>query len=287
MDNVTHTLVGVALANAGIAKRFGRGTTLTLALASNLPDVDGLCLFADDGILLRRTLTHSVFGIVALSAAASWLLHLRYKEMSWKTLFGLCVLGASLHTFFDLLNSFGVLLLHPVCDHRFELGWVFIIDLILTGLLIAPLLLTRWIDLQLLSRASLVCVALYIALCGISRTAAFHHLDHAEPTANFTYVFPEPLGPHRFRGVAKENGAYKIYLIHSFSGGVELKSSVPTHENYPKVQAARETERARKIEAFFKAPVWTENEDSVEVYDLRFRSVIFPRDSVFTYRFKP
>ena len=40
MDNLTHTLAGVAMARAGLADRWGRGTTLVMAIASNLPDVD-------------------------------------------------------------------------------------------------------------------------------------------------------------------------------------------------------------------------------------------------------
>lgn len=42
MDNVTHTMLGVALARAELAQRLGKGTTLVMVVASNLPDVDAL-----------------------------------------------------------------------------------------------------------------------------------------------------------------------------------------------------------------------------------------------------
>ena len=39
MDNLTHSLTGIALARLGLAKRV-EGAALTLALANNLPDID-------------------------------------------------------------------------------------------------------------------------------------------------------------------------------------------------------------------------------------------------------
>jgi hypothetical protein len=219
--------------------------------------------------------------------ACIFLRNYSYKQTSWKTLFGLCVFGASLHTLFDLLNSFGVLLFHPVCHERFELGWIFIIDLILTGLLLAPLVLRRWFDLQKVSRVCLMGAGVYILLCGISRNVAFHHLDHAESEASFTYVFPEPLGPHRFRGVARKEDQYRVYLIHSFSGSMELNDTVRTDENLPPVQSIRSSDRAKRLEAFFKAPVWRVRKDGAEVFDLRFRSIVLPRGTPFVYRLRP
>jgi inner membrane protein len=288
VDNVTHTLLGVALANAGLARRFGRGTTLALAVASNLPDVDGCCLFLDDGILLRRTLTHSVFGILALSAIAATAFRWKYRDMPWKIAFGLFLLGSSFHVFLDLLNSFGVLLFHPVSHERFELGWVFIIDLILAAILLAPLVLAKWFDRGKASRIALVAAGVYLALCGVSRTIADQVLHRAAPQAEFAYVFPEPLGPHRFRGVALKNGAYDVYLIETLTGEIERRRTVPTDLTSPRVVTARRTERAKRLEAFLKAPVWRVDGDEVEVSDLRFQTLVVPRDpSTFRFRFKP
>jgi len=50
VDNLTHTLVALTLANAGF-RRFGRGATATLVLASNVPDLEFVTRFADNGRL--------------------------------------------------------------------------------------------------------------------------------------------------------------------------------------------------------------------------------------------
>lgn len=318
MDNLTHTLLGIGLANAGLSRRFGRGTVLTLAMASNLPDVDTIwgLLEGGDAFLYRRALTHSIFSIPVLAAVAASFLRLRYKHIPWKTLFGLCLLGMGVHVFFDLVNSFGVVLLYPISLERFELAWVFIIDLVLWGLLLAPLLLSRipssWTELERLSQVSLACVGLYIALCATGRAQAVGMLERLAREQRlhpeFSYVFPEALGPHRFRGVLKEEGEYRMYLLHLLTGQSKLKAIFPTEEHSPRVQAIRATEAACRLEWFFKAPVWRtvkaqrtaletaskdglegapSGEAEVEVFDLRFQSLVIARKKPpFAVRFK-
>jgi len=60
MDNVCHTLVGAALAEAGLKRRTAYAS-VTLLLAANIPDVD-VFVFATDipGVSFRRGWTHGV-----------------------------------------------------------------------------------------------------------------------------------------------------------------------------------------------------------------------------------
>jgi len=133
MDNLTHTLLGVGLANAGLKNRFGKGTLLFMAVASNLPDLDVFWakFMGGPSFLHRRMLTHSVLGIPLLALAAAFLFHLKYKHISVRHFFGMGLLAIGVHVFYDLANSYGVVLLYPFSKMRFELAWVFIIDLVL------------------------------------------------------------------------------------------------------------------------------------------------------------
>ena len=121
MDNLTHTCLGLVMAKSGLSEKFGRGTTLVLVVASNLPDIDvAASLWGGQGFLARRMITHSVFGVPILAAAAALLFRRIYPHFSWKALFGLCLLGLGVHVFFDLVNSYGVVLLYPLSRTRFE-----------------------------------------------------------------------------------------------------------------------------------------------------------------------
>ncbi|MGH7151723.1 MAG: metal-dependent hydrolase, partial [Planctomycetota bacterium] len=130
MDNLTHTLLGLALADAGPARRFGRGATVALLLASNLPDLDVLApaLLGAEVFEVRRTLTHSLLGAPLLAAAGTAGMRLLRARVGTGPLFGLFLLGIAVHVLLDLVNSFGVLLLCPFDGRRFELAWIFIVD---------------------------------------------------------------------------------------------------------------------------------------------------------------
>lgn len=308
MDPVTHTLIGVGMANAFFRRRIGPGAVPILALASNLPDVDTVVQFTGDptAILMRRTFGHSIFALPLWAMALTFILRRFYPRLSLRTLLGLTLLGAVMHVFFDLVNSFGVVLFWPFSDWRPELAIVFIIDLFLTGFLSAPVLLCliRRMRPHLvpLSQVSMACVVIYLLLCGVNRLLAQQALTAewvglgAQP--DFSYLFPEPLGPHRWRGVMRAGNTYRVYLICPLLGQVELKDTIPTWQGSPNVERVRHTVLARRLEWFFKAPVWTVRRDppggqtpannpiEVSIYDLRFRSIVIGRGNPFEYRFR-
>lgn len=298
MDSLTHTLTGLALANAGLARRFGPGARLALVLASNMPDLDAVLAFTggDDAFLSRRTLTHSVFGL-PLAAGVSALLAKGFSRgSSWRGLFTASLAGVAVHVLMDLINSFGVCLLYPASRARFELAWMAILDLAILGILAAPLVLSwipsRWTSLERLSRIALASVALYVGAAGLCRWRAGSLLAEAlaadgvrDPAS--VCVFPEFLGPHRFRGVARRGEVWRHYRIEVLRGRAVLAEEVPTEENAPVVQAARETPAGRRIAWFMKAPVWRASPDgrSAEVRDLRFRSLVLSgRGDPFRFR---
>ena len=251
MDPVTHTLIGVGIANAFFRRRIGSEAVTVLAIASNLPDVDAAVHLTGDptAILMRRTFGHSIFMFPLWSIALAFILRRFYPQLSLRILFGLSFLGCVVHIFFDLVNSFGVVLLWPASDWRPELGIIFIIDLFLTGLLAAPLLLSisRKIrpHLVLLSRVAVVCVAVYVIFCAANRSLAMQSLEAEQHNLgirpNFSYVFPEPLGPHRWKGVSREGTTYHLYLIHSLTKKIEKVMDIPTQTDDPEVKHIRST----------------------------------------------
>src|SRR5262249_17446850 len=106
------------------------------------------------------------------------------------------------------------------------------------------------------------------------------------PPPSFSYLFPEPLGPHRWRGVLRQEDRYRLYLVDSLSGRADLKMEIRTEENEPRIHDARKSEWGRRLEAFFKPPVWQARDGAAAVYDLRFASLVLPREPVFTFRLR-
>jgi len=319
MDNVTHTLVGVAVAHAFFGGEPGspgrppvpRAVPI-LALASNLPDIDVLVHTTGDpaAIMLRRSFGHSILLLPIWVLIFALIARRIEPRLPLRRHLGLAAIGAGLHVLFDLINSFGVLLLWPAGDWRPELAIVFIIDLVLTGLLALPLLvcIPRRLRPRLptLARAAVACVAVYLAFCGVNRAIAIGMLREttAPPgavsgaatstragsgpaaPADFVYVFPEPFGPLRWRGVIRTGDTWTVHRIEPLSGRIEKRDEVRTRPDDPVVRAARASHLGRRLENFFKAPVWEVRAASAPVacvHDLRFRPLAMDRSAVFAY----
>jgi inner membrane protein len=141
MDNLTHSLVGAALAEAGPRDRFALATP-TLILAANVPDVDVVSYFIAGefaALAWRRGITHGVpallvwpFVVAALILAWDRLVRRRRRPGAEPARFGpllaLAALGALTHPALDWLNTYGMRWWLP-----FDGSWtygdaVFIID---------------------------------------------------------------------------------------------------------------------------------------------------------------
>lgn len=298
MDNLAHTLIGVTVARAGLSRRFGPGTTLTLALASNLPDLDALYAIWDgwDRFMLRRTHTHALVALPVLAAGLAVALRARCREQSWKALFGLSALGIALHLLFDLVNSFGVVLLWPFSRTRFELASLFIVDLAVWGLALAPIALGRLLpsDTARLRacRASVAALGAYLLLCWGSHERAESliegELARQGVRADAVRVFPEPFGPLRFRAAVRTGEEWRVFLCRIASGSCEPVSTLPSDLRAPRVAEVRASPRGRDLDWFMSAPAWTLRPDgAVEVRDLRFDTVLVGRRNPFVVVFPP
>ncbi len=140
MDNLAHSLVGAALAEAGLKKKTPLATA-TLILGANLADVDGVAMFIgeDFSLWFRRGWTHGVLAWVVLPAVLvgimlgwdRWVRRRRNPDaepvhVGW--LVGLSYLGFLTHPFLDWLNTYGVRLLMPFDGQWFYGDTLFIVD---------------------------------------------------------------------------------------------------------------------------------------------------------------
>ncbi len=133
MDNITHSLVGLALAETGLKRLTPLGTA-TLVLAANFPDIDIVTgLFGNLYYLEHhRGITHAVALVPALSLVLAALI---YGWSRWQRsgarfgpLCGLSLLGMATHPLLDFLNSYGWRPFLPWDDRWFYGDIAFVID---------------------------------------------------------------------------------------------------------------------------------------------------------------
>ena len=218
MDNITHSLFAVTLANAGL-RRAGRGTTAALVIASNIPDIEVLTAFTGGRVgylAAHRGPTHGPLALaLALAAAAVvWLVQRvrgrRDGAASMPALVAASVVGVVGHIAMDLATSYGTRVLSPFRDTWYGVDWMPIVDIFLWGVLAGLLAagIARPERRGALAVAALVLTAGNYALRAGAHQAALREAVAIEARERPRVVAPGARGvplprPGRARGAAR------------------------------------------------------------------------------------
>jgi len=140
MDNLTHSLVGLAAAKAGL-ERLSPGATTLCVLAANSPDADIVALiFGGRWAFLQhhRGISHSITGAFALALALPFVFYLvdlllarwnnRARNVKPAGLLLASLVATATHPILDWTNNYGVRFLLPWNPRWFYGDFVFIID---------------------------------------------------------------------------------------------------------------------------------------------------------------
>ena len=284
MDNVCHTLLGVAAARAGLNSKTDLATA-TLAIASNLPDIDVLAFATSvPAVAIRRGVTHGVPAQVLLPLGFGLLMYAigrrRHRNVHLGWLLVLSYFGVLSHVFLDFLNTYGVRLLMPFSNTWFYGDAVFIIDPWLWLMLgigtFAARNSRRWP-----ARAGVTLAAVYIAAMLVSARAArtiveARWIDTMGSPPSSLMVGPVPVNPLR-KSIIVDTG--DTYMRGEFAWYPRSIRFEP--QQLPKSNRSPLIDRARAQEPDFDAvlrwarfPYWTFTEEGdgirANLWDARF-----------------
>jgi inner membrane protein len=280
LDNITHTLVGVALSQAGVS-RASRGAAAAVIIASNLPDIDVLFALRGSAAYLdhHRDLTHSIVGAPLLALALAGLLFAFVKGSRFLGLLTAALVGVSGHVFLDLWTSYGTRVLSPF-DHTFY-TWdiVFIADPIILAVLLATVLLAR--PVRLGPRAATVGLGVVLAYAGGRAVLHQRAVDEALLRVPGGHVrrlaaLPAPVDPFRWRIVADTGAAY-------WTGVVQLDGPSEPFQRRSKqpedalVARAREESAVAQVFLAFSTFPWLEVEATPDGTTITWRDLRFER----------
>ena len=141
MDNLTHSLVGALLGQAGLKRRTGLAMP-ALIIGANLPDIDAACVvYGTESLAMRRGLTHGPIAWVLLPLVLAGILWAfdrwqgrrgkrpdRRLPVHFGWLYALALIACLTHPALDWLNSYGIRLLEPFSSRWFYGDVLFIID---------------------------------------------------------------------------------------------------------------------------------------------------------------
>ena len=140
MDNLTHSLVGLTAAKAGLEK-FSPGAATLCILAANSPDIDIVVLiFKGRWAFLHhhRGITHSIVGAAVLALALPLVFYLgdlliarirtREPKVRFRGLLLVSILTTATHPLLDWTNNYGTRFLLPWSPRWFYGDFTFVID---------------------------------------------------------------------------------------------------------------------------------------------------------------
>ena len=292
MDNLTHSLVGALIGQAGLKKKTGLAMP-ALIIGANLPDVDVTCFAWTTGLehlAFRRGITHGPPALVLLPLALAGILWLfdRWQAKRGKRpegrlpvhfgwLFALAFIACLTHPALDWMNTYGIRLLEPFSSRWFYGDVLFIIDVWLwigmgLGLWLSLRREKRGGDWRKVGRVTLAGVLAYIGVNAAvtwtdEATARASERDHPEGNVISSPLAVLSLARERLAGVRNDWS----YWNGSADRWVPLVS-LAERCKWPDTDGLRQTNS--QLDAFLfwsRAPLAVRAEDgSVVLHDARY-----------------
>ena len=278
MDNLCHTLVGAAIAQASPLRR----TPLAMAtciIGANLPDVDGLLyVFGEGGVdslAFRRGWTH---GILAMAVwpfvlAGIMLAFDRFVRRGlrpgkppalWKPLLILSAITVLSHPLLDFLNTYGIRLLAPFSWKWFYGDALFIIDpwvwiALAVGVTLSSIRKRRRSpNPDRPARMALLVVGSYAVAMLLSGVVGRIAADLSVPGSERRMVGPKWMNPFRRQLVLDFGEEYRNGSVEFLPRpAVEVARGVePKGADDPLAREAAATERGRKFLSWSRFPIF-------------------------------
>ncbi|MCC7547785.1 MAG: metal-dependent hydrolase [Burkholderiales bacterium] len=221
MDTITHALSGALLARAMArgARAPGVPTTAQLVVAGTVaatfPDGDIVTsLFSSLAYLTaHRGVTHSLLVLPLWAALLAFVMGLVTRK-PMRGYLAVCAGGLAIHILGDLITSFGTMVLAPFSDRRFAIGTTFIIDLMLSGIIVLALAASAfWRQSRVPATLGLALVIAYVGFQGWMRAEAEsvgQRLALSEGWSDATVVaLPRPPLPSNWTVVVSHGEQYR------------------------------------------------------------------------------
>ena len=276
MDNIAHTLAGVALAEAGLRRRTGLATA-TLAIGANLPDVDALIYVVGsnvDALAFRRGWTHGILAMILLplllaGIMLAWDRLVRQRRthpgdpVDTRWLLALAAIGIWSHPLLDLLNTYGVRLLMPFSNRWFYGDTLFIVDPWLWGSLAVGIVLSRIRRRrgarapEVPTRAAIAALTAYVTVMAVSSQVGRTIVNRQASggVSDRTMVAPVPANPLRRTVVRDLDTFYEVGTLR-WLPGPQYSPQIRTQSGRtrPGIGEARRTEEVAAFLSWSRFP---------------------------------
>ena len=284
MDNLTHTLVGAALAEAGLKRRTALGAA-TLMIGANFPDIDVAGLAFPNSIDIRRGATHGFLALAILPFVLAWLMvqydrrvRLRREPSaeaaSFRQLAILAAISIATHPTLDYMNIYGMRWLMPFVNKWFYADGLFIIDVWLLLALATGVVWSRRSGRVRPARVALVCLAAYTTAMLATTQISLSHFESSRTPGRKMMAGPTELLPWTRDIILESDSSYSLGRWSLISGAREGWQNLPKNDAHPAAVAARQAPEAQPFLRWSRFPFYVVTQQAevtiVRIADARY-----------------
>jgi len=276
MDNVSHSLMGLALSRAGLNRITPRAAILLL-LSANVPDCDIAALAKSQLAYLEvhRGATHALLFVPILALGCVLLVALLFRQkLPWFQAWLVCCIGVLSHLLLDWTNNYGIRLMIPFSMQWFHLDLNSLTD----GPILAALALAAiwpWLsglvggEIGEAKKSTGQGIAIAVLLFCVVYEIGRYNLHDRAVTQMESRIYsgaapievaalPTLMNPFRWRGIVTTKSAFLQYDLNTL-GQLNTESAdrffkIPTSEAIANVSQTPEFSCFRYFARF---PVWS------------------------------
>jgi inner membrane protein len=238
MDTLTHALSGALAGRLLAGERGGNGrpqppvwqSVAVGTVAATFPDLDFILGFISELTYLRghRGMTHSLVLLPLWGWLIAWLMAGAFNlgsrggaaRMRWHDFYLVACVALFVHILGDLITQFGTMILAPLSDRRFGFGTTFIIDLGVSGILVAGLIASAvWRRSRVPAAVSAILLVGWVGNSAMARGEAIdvaraYALQQGIAAVEVDAV-PRPASPFNWTAIVFDGEYYHYAHIHT------------------------------------------------------------------------
>ncbi len=265
MDNLTHTLVGACLAEAGLKRRTALGAA-TLMIGANFPDIDVVAVPMNMGIEWRRGATHGFLALAILPFVLAGIMLLWDRRVrrrrdpslepaSYRQLAILSAISIATHPTLDFMNTYGMRWLMPFVDRWFYADGLFIVDLWVMIALVLGMLWSRRANSTRPARVALAGLTVYTTVMLLITSVGRGRVAAKYPGHRFM-VQPNGAIPWRRDVLIEDDSAYRLAKWSLFGRVETLPMGWPKGDRDPRIAQATLNPKARAFLRWARFPIY-------------------------------
>lgn len=226
MDTITHSLAGALVAHALGSKRDKnlisvKKRMLCGVIAGAFPDIDYITALIDPLLFItywHRGITHSLIMLPIWALLLGMLFALFTKQIKqWRIYVVISAVVLFSHIVLDIITSWDVQIFSPLSDARISLRYVFVIDPIVTGIILVALvsafyLRTRWISLVGIAVLTSYIFILSILQHNAIKIAEWAAQEHSWKTEEVA-ALPQPFSPFNWKIIVSDELGHWLAFV--------------------------------------------------------------------------